>query len=387
MPEKQTGVYVQGNLEAVVETQKALADRLFPAVKRTNEDETELRNIPPEQRRLHTETADLTVASLHQYMANAKIEIPEFQRGYVWTRTQASRLIESLIIQCPIPVVYFSQSPENNLIVIDGNQRLLSIKLFMNDAYELQGLTTYPELNGNSWSSLDPRFRDHIANRTIRCITILKDTHPQIKFDVFERLNTGSVKLNAQELRHGLNHGHMMKMLDELTHYEKWKAATGIRSDKRMKGTELILRFFALSERRSTYEKPLSSFLDRYSSERKNLSEGEASSMSEHFKKVIDRISFALGKRAFRFLGTDHEIGSPFNAAVYDAEMIGFSETENPLIVQGNYDPGSLVLHLEKLFSEERFQNAVRRATSDEQSVKTRIEMFLGQLNSFKDGL
>jgi hypothetical protein len=133
-----------------------------------------------------------------------------------------------LIIQCPIPVVYFSQAPDNKLVVIDGNQRLLSIKLFLNDAFELQGLTTYPELNGQTWSSLDPRFRDHISNRTIRCITILKDTHPQIKFDVFERLNTGSVNLNAQELRHGLNHGALMKTLDALVKNEKWRKAVGI---------------------------------------------------------------------------------------------------------------------------------------------------------------
>ncbi len=218
-----------------METQKALADRLFPAAREYSDEEVEVRNIPPEQRRLHTETADLTVSSLHQYMANGKIEIPEFQRGYVWTRTQASRLIESLLIQCPIPVVYFSQGTDNKLIVVDGNQRLLSIKLFINDAFELQGLTTYPELIGNTWSSLDPRFKDHVNNRTIRCITILKDTHPQIKFDVFERLNTGSVKLNAQELRHGLNHGLLMKELDELTRLDIWRNAVGIRSDKRMR--------------------------------------------------------------------------------------------------------------------------------------------------------
>ncbi len=176
-------------------------------------------------------------------MATGKIELPEFQRGYVWTRTQASRLIESLLIQCHTPVVYFSQGTDNKLIVIEGNQRLLSIKLFINGAFELQGLTTYPELNGYTWSGLDPRFRDHINNRTIRCITLLKDTQPQIKFDVFERLNTGAVKLNAQELRHGLNHGRLMQALDELTKYEKWRKAVGIRSDKRMKGAELILRF------------------------------------------------------------------------------------------------------------------------------------------------
>lgn len=103
----------------MAETQKALADRLFPVV--PDEEEVELKNIPPEQRRLHTETADLTVSSLHQYMANNKLEIPEFQRGYVWNRTQASRLIESLIIQCQIPIVYFSQAPDNKLIWMEIN--------------------------------------------------------------------------------------------------------------------------------------------------------------------------------------------------------------------------------------------------------------------------
>ena len=211
----------------MIESQRTLADRLFPVV--VEVEDMELRNIPPEQRRLHTETADLTVSSIHAYLANGKLDIPEFQRGYVWTRTQASRLIESLIIQCPIPVVYFSQASDNKLIVIDGNQRLLSIKLFLNDGFELQGLTTYPELNGLSWSTLDPRFRDHINNRTIRCITILRETHPQIKFDVFERLNTGSVKLNAQELRHGVNHGSLMESLDHLMKNEIWRKAAGIR--------------------------------------------------------------------------------------------------------------------------------------------------------------
>lgn len=287
------------------ENQKALADKLFPIVAPTDEDDVELRNIPPEQRRLHTETADLTVSSLHQYMANGKIEIPEFQRGYVWTRTQASRLIESLIIQCPIPVIYFSQGADNKLIVIDGNQRLLSIKFFINDAFELQGLTTYPEINGYTWSKLDPRFRDHIDNRTIRCITILKDTHPQIKFDVFERLNTGSVKLNAQELRHGLNHGLLMTKLESLAAYSKWKKAVGIRSDKRMKSAELILRFFAFRNDRAKYEKPLSGFLDRYSEKSRALNAGQVAEMASEFRATIDRVEASLGRLAFRVFEPD----------------------------------------------------------------------------------
>jgi hypothetical protein len=366
-----------------MENQKALADRLFPITHSSGEEEVELRNIPPEQRRLHTETADLTVSSLHQYMTNGKVEIPEFQRGYVWTRSQASRLVESLLIQCPIPVIYFSQGQDNKLVVIDGNQRLLSIKLFINDAFELQGLTAYPELNGYTWSALDPRFRDHINNRTIRCITILKDTHPQIKFDVFERLNTGSVKLNAQELRHGLNHGYFMKMVDSLTKNEKWKKASGLRSDKRMKGAELILRFFALINSRASYAKPLSSFLDQYSTAVKNISEIDAQNMEAQFKSVMDRVDRGLGKLAFRVFDDARRAITPFNSALYDAEMIGFAETLNPKVKNGDYKALDLQVHLADLFKIDKFSNSIRQATSDELSVKTRIEMMIDHLDKF----
>lgn len=367
------------------ETQKALADRLFPAVKPL--EELELRNIPPEQRRLHTETADLTVSSIYQYLANGKLKIPEFQRGYVWTRVQASRLLESLMIQCPIPVVYFSQDTQNDLMVIDGNQRLLSIKLFMNDAFQLEGLTTYPELNGQSWSSLDPRFRDHILNRTLRCITILRDTHPQIKFDVFERLNTGSVQLNSQELRHGINFGYLIENLDELTKNDKWKKAVGIRVDKRMKGAELVLRYFALRYSRDTYSKPLSGFLDQFSSTHKTASPETVNKWAVDFRETMDRVEHALGKLTFRLFEPESNTITAFNSALYDAEMIAFSETTNPIILNRTYDQTEMRTKVSALLHDERFSNSIRRATSDDTSVSYRIASFKSLLDNYQNGV
>lgn len=365
----------------MIDNQRELADRLFPKI--ADDEEVELKNIPPEQRRLHTETADLTVSSLHSYLANGKLEIPEFQRGYVWTRTQASRLIESLIIQCPIPVVYFSQAPDNKLIVIDGNQRLLSIKLFLNDAFELQGLTTYPELNGLSWNTLDPRFRDHINNRTIRCITILRETHPQIKFDVFERLNTGSVKLNAQELRHGINHGPLMESLDNLSKIEFWKRAAGIRKDTRMKGAELILRFYAFRYNRAQYQKPLASFLDQFSSQNKNIENKLIISWEKDFKQTIELVDRLLGKFAFRLFEPDLSGITGFNSALFDAEMIGFAETTNLAIISANVDAEEFQIRVAHLLKNERFYNSIRQATSDEISVRTRLDMFKTFLDNY----
>lgn len=307
-------------------------------------------------------------------MGSGKIEVPEFQRGYVWTRTQASRLIESLIIQCPIPVIYFSQSLANNLIVIDGNQRLMSVKLFLNDGFELQGLTTYPELNGYSWAQLDPRFKDHIQNRTIRCITILKDTHPQIKFDVFERLNTGSVKLNGQELRHGVNHGSLMQMIDDVAKYDKWKALSGFKNDKRMKGAELVLRYFAFRFNRTKYEKPLSGFLDSFSSENKHLSEIDANLWPIDILNTLDLVDYYFGKKAFKMLRPDLSTAGNFNSAVYDAQMIGLAETKNDRIKRKEIAPEVVQKVFAALTEERNFAASVSRATSDEAAQRCTLE-------------
>ena len=240
--------------------QRRLADVLFPVrAVRTEEDEGIL-NVPLNERRLQTETYDFTISTIAGLLRDDKIIVPEFQRKYVWNRNQASRLIESLIIQCPIPVVYLDQEDDGTLKVIDGNQRLMSIRLYLENGFKLKGLKAFPDLNGFTFRELDPRIRTHIENRTLRCITILKETHPQIKFDVFERLNTGAVQLNPQELRHGLYHGALMEKLDILGEYEPWQALSGIKDDKRMRGAELILRFLALTFNLSAYEKPLATF-------------------------------------------------------------------------------------------------------------------------------
>ena len=110
-----------------------LADKLFPYIKA---EQVDILNIPAEERRLRTETYDFTVSTLVDYLRQGHITIPSFQRGYVWNKTQASRLIESLVINCPIPVIYLSQNSDESLSVIDGNQRINSIKLFLNNEYQ-----------------------------------------------------------------------------------------------------------------------------------------------------------------------------------------------------------------------------------------------------------
>jgi len=365
---------------ATTEEMKKLADELFPEAK--DGDEPEVKNIPPQQRRLHTETADYTVSTIFSLLTDQKIKIPDFQRGYVWNRSQASRLIESLIIQCPIPVVYFSQEANGDLIVIDGQQRLSSIKYFLSDVIALQGLTTYPELNNATASQLDPRILDHIKNRTIRCITILNDTHPQIKYDVFERLNTGSVKLNAHELRNGINQGPLMKAVNLLSSSREFKAATSTKKDSRMKSAELVLRFFAFKNNRQNYEKPLSSFLDAFANTNRSADAATIEMWKNNFHQAKNLCLQYFGADAFKMYNAEQGTFGGFNSAIFDAQMIGLSECTNELVVSGQADAAQVKAAFVALFDDTQFVGSVQRATSDETSVQRRIDKSIAAFNS-----
>jgi hypothetical protein len=354
-----------------------LADKLFPEV---IEPDLDILNIPPEKRRLNTETYDFTVSSLKDYMENGHIIVPEFQRGFVWNRAQASRLIESLIINCPIPVVFLSQNSDESLAVIDGNQRLNSIKLFLGNEFELRGLTAYPDLEGYQFDDLDPRFQRHILNRTIRCIVILKETHPQIKFDVFERLNTGSVRLNSHELRHGIHSGPLMKRIEELAEDKLFRELTMNKNDKRMKSDELVLRFFALAEGWRSYNKPLVGFLNNFSEKNRNVNEAKLEELTNDFNNTLSKIHFALDKFAFKTY--DKSLKNPkFNAALFDAQMIAFYEL-NPTeakIKKAGHD--KIVERNADFINKEPFNKYISQATTDKNPVLGRIQDYKTFLN------
>lgn len=354
--------------------QRQLADVLFPVRASREDDEEGILNVPLNERRLQTETYDFTISTIETLLREKKIVVPDFQRKYVWTRNQASRLIESLIIQCPIPVVYLDQEDDGTLKVIDGNQRLMSIRLFLENGFKLKGLRAFPDLNGFLFRELDPRFQTHIQNRTIRCITILKETHPQIKFDVFERLNTGAVQLNPQELRHGLYHGELMDKLDALGEYEPWQKLSGIKDDKRMRGAELILRFLALSFNLQEYEKPLATFLNKFAQRHRHGMKDDG--FEELFKSTVDGVHRLLGKHAFRLIDEQGNADNNFNSAIFDAQMVGFAHARRSSEHITEEARRNFMSGYKRLQSNREYLRSISASTSDPPLVHNRINMF-----------
>lgn len=362
----------------LTQDQEALADALFPE---EQEFEEAILSIPPEKRVLRTEQYDFSVSTLIGMMEKGDVTIPEFQRRYVWSERQASRLIESLIIQCPIPVIYLNQEKDETFSVIDGNQRLNSLRRFLTDAFTLIGLTSYPELTGLKYSQLDKRIQRHISNRVLRCTVILKETHPQVKFDVFERLNSGAVALTRQELRHGLYYGTLLRAAASIAKELKLEKHLGGRRDKRMKAEELVIRYWALSQGLGLYEKPLASFISSYAENNRNPTEEELGVLGANIRDAYSRSSEIFGPHCFSFAKDDSR--SRFNAAVFDAQMAACSRLTddhfNKLMAQRD----EIQKSYENLQRNPDYARSVTLATSDKASLQGRVHAVSTLLKSF----
>jgi hypothetical protein len=249
---------------------------------------------------------------------------------------------------------------------------LTSISLYLNDEFPLTGLATYPELDGFKYSELDPRFQRHIRNRTIRCIVILKDTHPQIKFDVFERLNTGSVKLNPQELRHGIYNGPLIRAIEKLSNISSFKKSTSTTNDKRMKGEEMILRYFALHNNWEHYEKPMTTYLNSYAESNRFFDEQTIDALSETFKINFNKCMELYGDYTFKTFDASKK-RMKANTALFDAQMISMTIVNPTMEHLEGINKDVVIDKLTALFNTEEFYNSITKGTTDKSVVHKRI--------------
>lgn len=164
--------------------------------------------IIPKERRVYSDKRDRSIFELYRQYQKGNLELrPEFQRLHVWDNSKSSRLIESVLWEVPIPVIYLSEESDSKYSVIDGQQRLNAFIKFLENNLRLSGLAILTELNGKRFQDMPKDLQDKFENATIRIIEIRKESNPDVRFDIFERLNTGAVQLNAQELRNCIYRG------------------------------------------------------------------------------------------------------------------------------------------------------------------------------------
>ena len=167
-------------------------------------------DVPKEKRYLNTMSYDYSVQYIYDLIKKGKIilEVP-FQRKQIWKNDKASSLIESIIMNVPIPPLYFAEEENGNWLVLDGLQRLSSIRNFYDNEFALTKLEVLTDLNKMKYKDLPPKSKSLLDDGMLRVNVIKKDSHRDIKYDIFMRLNRGAVTLNYQELRNCMYRGNL----------------------------------------------------------------------------------------------------------------------------------------------------------------------------------
>jgi uncharacterized protein with ParB-like and HNH nuclease domain len=317
--------------------------------------------------------ADYDVHGLVRRMKSGDIYVPLFQRKSVWKQTQKCRFIESLLLGLPVPGIFLSREDSEKLIVIDGQQRLRTLLEFYGDqennakGFELKDLES--RFNGKSYKSLSSEDRRQLDNAIIHT-TIIRQDEPDDGessiYLIFQRLNTGGTALHPQEIRAALYHGKFNELLGTLNKNTTWRKLYGAPSPRK-KDEELILRFFAFYFRQDKYEKPMIEFLNGYMNSNKNLTNQSKKQLASLFIETVETVFACLGDKAFK-------PQRALNVSAFDSIMVAIAKR----LEKGKItSPEKSKKAYKKLIGNQKYFNAIRVGTSDEEAVKTRFSIAL----------
>jgi len=265
------------------------------------------------EHKIYCDKGDPEIASLHEKWRSKKLDLqPPFQRKYIWDEKKASRLIESVLLRVPLPLFYIAETENGKEQVIDGQQRLTSFFSFIDGAFpsgkpfRLSGCTVYPHLNGLSFAELSSDLQDAIRYYNVRTITVLRESHPDLKFEIFERINTGSAPLTETEVRNCVYRGPYLDLIHEFSNDPTFIQISRLPGDEmEMRRMDMILRFCAFQHTSyHDYRPPLRQFINHDLAMYQMISDADADCLCSTFIRSIENISAVFGKHGFaRFIG------------------------------------------------------------------------------------
>jgi len=322
-----------------------------------------------------TYPSDFTLSGLTKMWKDKDITIPDYQREFVWSIKQSSLLIESFLIGLPVPPVFFYIDDNNKNLVIDGQQRLLSVFFYFEgyfgyenekgkrQTFRLTGLNEKNPYYNKRFIDLEEKDRRKLETSVLRAINIRqlapKDQSTSV-YHIFERLNTGGTPLKAQEIRNCVFRGEFLNKLRELNENKYWREILGkVLIDKHQNDVELILRAFGLCHHLDEYEKPMKEFLSKVSRKYQNNMSGKVDRFVTDFEKSVIIINNQLRNKPFSVRG-------PLNTSLFDSIFCTIINNVNNL-------PEDLSDRYESLLQDEKFIEYTTLATTDSKIVKERF--------------
>jgi uncharacterized protein with ParB-like and HNH nuclease domain len=346
-----------------------------------DEDESIIQPFDPEL--IRVETRPMTIDLLLQRIKYDELDLaPDFQRkDGIWNPRTKSRLIESILIRIPLPAFYMDATNEDKWVVIDGLQRLTTLKMFVNDqSLKLNELEFLTQLENKTFDELPRNFQRRIIETQVTVYLIEKGTPSAVKFNIFKRINTGGLPLSLQEIRHALNIGRSTELLKKLADSSEFKKATADRKfSQRMADREFILRFLAFvihpyNEYKAT---EFDSFLSEVMAEINRMSDQDINDLELKFTKAMTTAYEIFGNDAFRKRSRADAPRSPINKALFESWSVNFSKLDaeqiKTLIERKEQLKEGFIRLMNDREVEPKFETSISVGTGDTRKVKRRF--------------
>jgi hypothetical protein len=322
----------------------------------------------------------MSLDTLIKRMREGEVDLsPDFQRAEVWKPTAKSRLIESLLIRIPLPAFYMDATNEDNWLVVDGLQRLSTLRDFViKNSMRLQDLEFLTQFHGSRYKDLPRNYQRRIEETQVTVYLIEKGTPAEVKFNIFKRINTGGLPLSSQEIRHALNQGPATSYLKRLASSAEFLKATdsGV-SDKRMAARECVLRFLAFTMTApETYKAgDFDAFLSEAMASLNRMSDAERNDLGNRFIRAVRASHEIFGDAAFR--KPKRRFKSPVNKALFEVCTVTMdSQRDTNLDLLKSVRQEALQNVEDLMKSDTEFLNAISQGTGDVAKVRLRFNRF-----------
>ena len=330
---------------------------------------------------IRVDTRPMTIDLLRSRIEYQELDLaPGFQRkGGIWKDEAQSRLIESMLIRIPLPAFYMDATNDEKWLVVDGLQRLTTVKRFMIEkVLRLRGLEFLTHLDGKSYDELPRNYQRRIAETQVTVYLIEKGTPDAVKFNIFKRINTGGLPLSAQEIRHALQQGEATKLLAQLADANIFKQAVddGIRDD-RMADRECVLRYLAFTiTPYTTFTKDFDSFLNKAMADINKMSEQQRKHLQDQFERAMVIARDLFGKDAFRKRYSEGASRQPINKPLFESWSVNFNQLSDEQVQVLKNQKHALRKKFIALMndSSRKFNEAISSSTGDPKKVRLRFE-------------
>lgn len=324
-----------------------------------------------------TYPSDNTLSVLRQMWKDGDIEIPKFQRGFVWNQNQASLLVESFLRGLPVPPIFLFVDEGNRNLVVDGLQRLSSIMYFYEgyfgppnssgkrQVFKLIGLNKKSRFHNLTFDDLAETDKRKFNNSVLRAVNIRQLSPNEDRssvYHIFERLNTGGTPLSPQEIRNTVYRGKILDELQEANADGDWRDIFGrVDVDRRERDTEIVLRLLGLYLRGQAYERPMKRFLNDTMYDNRAVDSKPAKKFFKIWPEVTEYVVEELGEKPFHPRG-------PLNVAVLDAIFTTVAQAWPK-------EPDDLEGSVNALLADKGFMTLCSARTGDTEVVRERLKM------------